>query len=109
MSLSEDNYHCINKNIISNHVKGSLLLINTARGELVDEQSIIYGLDTKKLSGYLTDVLEEEPMNEKHPFLKYNNVLITPHIGSRTYQSVERQGLMAVDNLVQYLKIIVKR
>ena len=55
------------------------------------------------LSGYLTDVLNEEPMIANHPFLKYNNIFVTPHIGSRTYESVERQGIMAVENLVNSL------
>jgi len=103
MSLSKDNYHCINNNIISNHVKRGVLFVNTARGELVDEKAIIFGLEKNILSGYLTDVLENEPIEKNHPFTKYPNILITPHIGSRTHQSVERQGLMAVANLKKSL------
>jgi len=103
MNLNDENNRCINKNILKNHTNKRLLLINTARGELVDENAIIYGIENKILSGYLTDVLNDEPMNKSHPFLKYSNILITPHIGSRTYQSVERQGLMAVNNLKDYL------
>lgn len=103
MSLGKDNYHCIDQNIIVNHANRGLLIVNTARGGLVDEQSILHGLDNKILSGYLTDVLENEPMEENHPFKKYKNVFITPHISSRTYQSVERQGLLAVENLKKAL------
>jgi len=103
MSLNNDNRYCINKHIITHHVKRGLLLINTARGELVDEDAIIFGLDNQILCGYLTDVLENEPMDENHPFTKYENIMITPHIGSRTYQSVERQGIIAVDNLYNHL------
>ena len=107
MSLNDENSQCVNKNILENHTNKGLLLINTARGELVDEKAIIYGINNKILSGYLTDVLEKEPMDKNHAFIKYNNILITPHIGSRTYQSVERQGLMALSNLTKYLSTAI--
>ena len=57
------------------------------------------------LSAYLTDVMDEEPMRENHPLLKFDNVIITPHIGSRTYESVQRQGMMAVENLIKGMGI----
>ena len=104
MSLNETNRYCINKEILNQRDKNELLIVNTARGELVDEKSIIYGIENKILTGYLTDVLENEPMPKDHPFINYNNIFVTPHIGSRTYQSVERQGIMAVENLFNSLK-----
>ena len=103
MNSNNENYHCINKNIILNHASKNLLLINTARGELVDEEAILYGIENNFLSGYATDVLEVEPIKDNHPFIKNNKIIITPHIGSRTYQSVERQGIMAVNNLINNL------
>jgi D-3-phosphoglycerate dehydrogenase / 2-oxoglutarate reductase len=104
MNLTRDNNQFVNNNIIKNHTKEGLLLVNTARGELVDEEAILYGIKNNILSGYLTDVLNIEPMVKNHPFTKQKNILITPHIGSRTYKSVERQGCMAVKNLVDHLK-----
>lgn len=83
--------------------KGTLL-INTARAHLIDLETVLYGLNHNILSGYLADVLWEEPMKSGHPLLKYDNVILTPHIGSRTYESVERQGTMAVENLLKYLR-----
>ena len=108
MNANENNYHIINRNLIINYSKKSQLIVNTARGELVNEDAIIYGIENTILGGYLTDVLEKEPMNEKHPFRNTKNVLVTPHIGSRTYESVERQGTMAVENLVNELILKVK-
>jgi D-3-phosphoglycerate dehydrogenase len=84
-------------------MKNGVIIINTARAGLVDQNSIIDGVEKGKISGYLTDVLEEEPMVNDHPFLKYKNILITPHIGSRTYENVVNQGKMAVENLLKYL------
>ncbi len=42
-------------------------------------------------------------MTENHPLLDFDNVIITPHIGSRTFESVQRQGSMAVENLFKIL------
>jgi phosphoglycerate dehydrogenase-like enzyme len=71
---------------------------------LVDVKALIKGLKTKHLAGYLTDVLAHEPMLKDEVLLGLDNVIITPHIGSRTYESVQRQGVMAVNNLLNLLK-----
>ncbi len=89
---------------IKNKIKAGLIIINTARGELVDLPGLLLGLENNKVGAYLTDVLEEEPMKENHPIKDFKNVFITPHIGSRTFESVERQGTMAVENLINNLK-----
>lgn len=84
--------------------KPGVIVINTARAGLISNDLIIKAIETKQFGAYLTDVLEEEPMVKDHPFLKYENIIITPHIGSRTYESVIRQGTMAVENLLQNIK-----
>lgn len=94
----------ISKSIIENDLKAGTIIINTARGELIDLESMILGLKTKKVGAYLTDVLDEEPMPSNYHLKDFDNVFITPHIGSRTYESVERQGTMAVENLIKNLK-----
>jgi D-3-phosphoglycerate dehydrogenase len=83
--------------------KPGVIVINTARAGLISNELIMQAIESKKFGAYLTDVLEEEPMVKDHPFLKYENIIITPHIGSRTYESVVRQGTMAVENLLQYI------
>ncbi len=103
-SLNEDTRGLINANNIQKCRKG-IVIINTARAGLVDNDAIMWGLDNKIINGYLTDVLEEEPMVLNHPFLNYENIIITPHIGSRTYENVVRQGTWAIKNLVSHLNI----
>jgi D-3-phosphoglycerate dehydrogenase len=49
------------------------------------------------------DVLCTEPIQPGHPFQDINNIVITPHVGSRTYESVERQAMRATTNLIEYL------
>ena len=85
--------------------KRNIVLVNTSRALIVDQSSLIDSLINGKIKAFLTDVLEEEPMIENHPLLHFDNVMITPHIGSRTYESVQRQGLMATENLFRELKI----
>jgi len=90
-------------NDILSILKVGVIIVNTARAGLVDQDSIIKGLESNIIGGYLTDVLEEEPMMANHPLIKYKNVIITPHIGSRTYENVVKQGTMAVENLIKLI------
>ncbi len=53
--------------------------------------------------GYAADVLEHEPIKAPHIFQAIDNIIITPHIGSRTFESVERQALMSTQNLLNVL------
>jgi len=81
-------------------MKPGAFIINCARGELVDTPAIAAALRAKTLGGYATDVLAAEPPPPEHPLLGLDNCLVTPHIGSRTCESVQRQAGMAVDNLL---------
>lgn len=85
--------------------KRDLVVVNTSRAMIINQDALIDALKKKKIEAYLTDVLEEEPMLDNHPLLQFKNVIITPHIGSRTYESVQRQGMMAVENLFNALNI----
>lgn len=97
--------HLINRDVIFNKLKKQPILINTARGMLVDSIALIEGLKENKIKGYLTDVLSHEPMLDAEVLRGVDNIIITPHVGSRTYESVQRQGSMAVNNLLNLIKI----
>jgi len=96
--------HLINRSVIFDKFKRKPILINTARGMLVDSQALIDGIKEQKLRAYLTDVLASEPMLEDEILRGEENIIITPHVGSRTFQSVQRQGSMAVNNLIDLIK-----
>ena len=81
-------------------MKPEAVLINTARGELVDTSAVAAALKNGQLLGYGADVLETEPPPKDHPLFQCPNAIITPHIGSRTYESVARQAKMAAENLI---------
>jgi D-3-phosphoglycerate dehydrogenase len=101
-SLEPGTKHMINVEQLTNLRKG-VIIINTARAGLVEENAVLVGIEKNIIRGYLTDVLNEEPMIPNHPFLNNPSIIVTPHIGSRTYDNVVRQGTMAVENLVKHI------
>jgi len=84
-------------------MKEGAILVNTARGGLVVDQDVMDACKSGKLLGYGADVLDPEPMKVPHAFQDVDNILVTPHVGSRTNESVVRQGLRAANNLVNFL------
>ena len=57
----------------------------------------------KKIKGYLADVLTVEPIDKNEVLVGVENIIISPHVGSRTYQSVVRQATMAIENLIKLI------
>ncbi len=102
-NLNEHNRGMINKGSLAT-MKDGVIIINTARGALVVEQDIVDACKSGKIHGYGADVLEYEPVRAPHIFQSVDNIIITPHVGSRTYESVQRQGLRAAANLINFLK-----
>lgn len=102
-NLSESTRHLINQDRVK-LCKPELLVINTSRAELVHMPTMIEALNSGAIAGYATDVLDEEPPPADHPLLKHPKAVITPHIGSRTYESVPRQAMRSTLNLVNFLK-----
>jgi D-3-phosphoglycerate dehydrogenase / 2-oxoglutarate reductase len=103
MNLTPETRGFINKDTLAT-MKDGAIIVNTARGGLVVDEDIAAACRSGKLRGYAADVVEPEPMKTPHVFQEVENIIITPHIGSRTNESVERQGLRAANNLVNFLK-----
>jgi len=89
--LTSETYHLIGKKEIEK-MKDGVILINTARGGVIDESAIIWGLETGKIYGVGLDVYEQEPLPADHPLLKFDNVSLTPHIGAQTAAARKRIG-----------------
>jgi D-3-phosphoglycerate dehydrogenase / 2-oxoglutarate reductase len=100
--LDKDTHGMINAEKIA-EMKDGVIVLNCARGELVDTNDIAAALASGKVGGYGADVLDEEPPAANHPLFTAPNCIITSHIASRTYESVERQALRATHNLINYL------
>lgn len=84
-------------------MKPTSYLINTARGELVDEGALLVALQEGWIAGATMDAFKEEPATGS-PLVKLNNFIATPHIGATTLESVIRMGILAVENALQVLR-----
>jgi D-3-phosphoglycerate dehydrogenase len=85
-------------------MKDGVVILNCARGELVNTADMVEALKSGKVGGYGADVLDEEPPSPDHPLLTAPKCVLTPHIGSRTHESVQRQAMMATQNLLLCLE-----
>jgi D-3-phosphoglycerate dehydrogenase len=102
-NLSDETRGMVNARSIG-LMKETVILINCARGELVDTPAMAQALRDGRVAGYAADVLDQEPPPADHPLLSAPNCIISPHIGSRTYESVLRQAEMATENLLRMLR-----
>jgi D-3-phosphoglycerate dehydrogenase len=80
------------------------LLINTARGPLVDEAALADALRSGSLGGAGIDTFAAEPPDPKHPLFALDNVICTPHIAGMTTESLLRAGTIAATNIVRHLR-----
>jgi len=103
MNLTDENKEFVNARRLAIMKKGAYLL-NCSRGALIHEADVAAALKSGQLGGYGADVVEPEPIAKTNPLLDAPNVVLTPHVASRTYESVERQATMAADNLIRVLR-----
>ena len=101
--LTKQTKNFINEDNLQN-IKSGAIIINTARGGLVDEQAIANALETKQLFAYGADVLSEEPPHETNPLIHAPNVYITPHIAWATYEARQRLMNITINNVFAFLK-----
>jgi glyoxylate reductase len=82
------------------HMKPSAILINTARGPIVDQAALSAALHSGQIAGAALDVTDPEPLPAGDPLWQAPNLLILPHIGSATFSARERMTEIAVENLL---------
>jgi len=108
--LKADTYHIINSETLAKMKHGSIL-INTSRGDLVDEQALLDALESGHLDAAGLDVVHDEwdPNLENRPLLAYarthHNLVITPHIAGGSFESVTEARIFMAKKLADYLSI----
>jgi phosphoglycerate dehydrogenase-like enzyme/shikimate 5-dehydrogenase len=84
-------------------LKPGAMLVNTSRGELIDEDALSWALDHGTLEAAALDVLVEEPPPADHPLLRRDDVIVTPHMGAHTAEAATAMGRIALDELLAVL------
>jgi glyoxylate reductase len=85
-------------------MKPTALLINTSRGQVIDEEALIEALRKKKIGGAALDVFNIEPIPLDNPLLVLDNVVVSPHCASNTWETRRKMAELAVKNVKAYLE-----
>jgi len=100
--LNPTSYHLMDDHAFS-LMKPSAVIINTARGPLIDEQALIKALQEQRIAGAALDVFENEPLPANSPFRKMKNVMMAPHNANSSPQAWERVHQNTIKNLIEAL------
>jgi len=96
--LTNDTRHVVNRERLAT-MKPSAILVNTSRGEVVDEAALHEALRDKRIAGAGLDVFEQEPVDPNNPLLKLDNVLVSPHSAGTTWDTWFRRAEFAYSNM----------
>ncbi len=101
--LTPETHHLIGKNELKT-MKTTAILINAARGPVVDPQALYQALNSRVIAGAGLDVTTPEPIPPNDPLLQLDNLVVTPHLGSSTIATRTRMAVLAARNLVAGIK-----
>jgi len=97
LPLNPKTHHIISTNEFAK-MKDGVVVVNTARGAVMDEAALVEALESGKVASAGLDVFENEP--EIHPgLLKNENVLLVPHLGTHTYETQKAMEVLVIDNI----------
>jgi phosphoglycerate dehydrogenase-like enzyme len=103
MPLLSETQNLVNRDFLRK-MKVGAFLINTARGEVIDEQAVLEALQSGQLRGAAVDTFIQEPPDPTNPLLQHPRVIATPHLGAQTDGAVNNMGRMALAELLHVLK-----
>ncbi len=102
-ALTEENIHMLSHEAFAK-MKPGVILVNTARGAVIDEAALIAALEEGRVAGAALDVMTEEPIPADHPLLRFPNVLIVPHIAAYTRETLRRMGEKVISDVERVLR-----
>lgn len=103
LPATEETKYFINQETIS-FMKNGVLIVNTARGSIVNEIDIAEAMRSGKVGGFGTDVFENEPIDLKEPLLGFDNYIATPHVAAETYENCETTSIITAEALPAVFK-----
>lgn len=102
VNLNSESFHMIDEPKLK-RMKNTAFLINTSRGQVVDEKSLVKALRKKWIAGAGLDVFEKEPLDKKSLLIGMENVVLLPHIGSATHEIRSKMSEIAAQNIIDIL------
>ena len=100
--LTSENRHLINANTLG-QCKPGVIIVNTARGGLIDEAALIQAVQARHVSQAGLDSFDVEPMVADHPFQREANILLSPHVGGVTADAYTKMGVASARNALQFI------
>jgi D-3-phosphoglycerate dehydrogenase / 2-oxoglutarate reductase len=100
----EGTRHLLNRERLFGKCRPNLLVVNDARGEVVDEYALAEAIKEKKIAGAALDVYQTEPPAKDHPLFGLDNVVLTPHLGASTDEAQTAVSVEACKAIVAYLR-----
>lgn len=101
--LTEETHHLISTPEFE-RMRDEAVLINTARGPIVDEDALVAALEAGEIAGAGLDVFEEEPPDPGNPLFDRDDVVVTPHIAGTTREGFDRLGRMAAEDVARFFR-----
>ncbi len=101
LPMTEQTRHIINDDVIAK-MQDEVILVNTSRGGIIDEEAVYRALKSGKLGGLGLDAFEKEPP-ENSPLFELSNVVATPHTGAHTKEAADNMAYASIKNLVDVL------
>ena len=101
--LTVETYHLISTEQLA-MMKPSAILVNAARGPIVDPKALYEALKTKVIAGAALDVTEPEPIKLDDPLLTLDNCVIAPHIGSASVTTRNKMAVLSAQNIIAYFQ-----
>lgn len=103
VNLRPETQHLIGREQLA-LMKPGAFLINTSRGQIVDQPALVEALQKGEIAGAALDVFEEEPLPADSPLMAMTNVISLPHVGSATVETREAMRDLSIDNLLRALR-----
>nr|ACO10780.1 Glyoxylate reductase/hydroxypyruvate reductase [Caligus rogercresseyi] len=101
-SLNPVTKHLVDKEVFKN-MKNSAVVINIARGGIIEQDDMVEALKSNQIAGAGIDVMTPEPLSRDHSLMNMSNVVVFPHIGTNTVETRLDMGKMAAENIINAL------
>ncbi len=102
--LTAETRHLVNRERLA-LMKPNAAIVNAARGPVIDEAALVEALQARRIRGAVLDVFERQPLPAEHPFLKLDNVVLTPHAAGITEESMKNMSVGAAEEAVRLLRL----